>query len=440
MTKFTPLYAAIGLVTLSLSSVSFAESDLMEIYQQAVKADTGLIKSRNDEKIAKAQVDQGLARLLPSVNGSINYGASSQGDDEFDIQFDQGSVEYGVTVAQPVFYKNAFHYYDAFKERAKASKHLTQASEQGLMIEVANMYVSVLKAQNNMNLAKSELKAIERQLEQTEQRYEVGLVAITDVLDARASYDAVKVQLINSEIGYRNSLQNLATLVGKAPSALAGLPADFKIPKLQDITVDSWIDTAHKNNPGLLAQNKTLNYFDLSHQAKKSEMLPTVDASLSYNYTDYMEENAIAGFEDGGRTTFGIRVSIPIYSGGQRKAEILEAGLNQNSALQDLELNKRNIDVNIRSLFSQVQSSLANIDAQKQVVTSRESALQATEVGYEVGTRNIVEVLNAQKNLFGAQLQYQTAKYDHLLLQLQLKQAAGILSEKDLQLINGLLI
>lgn len=417
---------------LGLSSLTYAQTDLLSLYQRALDADTTLASTQNSEKIAQAQVDQGLARLLPNVTGSVAYSADSRGaSDTLDIQFDDATTTYGVTVSQPLFYMNALHYYDAFKERAVGSQLNTEAAKQNLMVQVADAYFKVLKAQDNLQLVEKEVEAVQRQLDQTEQRYQVGLAAMTDVLDARATFDSTRVNRINAESQYHNALQSLATLMGQAPESLKPFPEQINLPAHNtERNADAWVKQALTEHPSVLAQVQNTLYAEKSYQAKKAEVLPTVDASFQYQESDQDASSYSA---------LSIRVSVPIYSGGQKKAERLESGLNHNSALQQLEQVRRNTELNVRTMYRLVETNLANIDAQKQLLTSRESALRATQVGYEVGTRNIVEVLNAQRALFAARLQYRTAHYDYLLNSLKLKQAAGAITQQDLEALNALL-
>lgn len=413
-------------VLLLTTGQAVAGSNLIDIWQQSKDADTGLATAGIQEDIAQIQVDQGLARLLPTINGSASYAFSGS---DFDIQWGDGALGYGVTIAQPVYHQNALYYYDAFKERAHGTSYSTENNEQSLMLNVTKQYFTVLRSQDSVVLSEAELRAVERQLEQTEKRYDVGLVAITDVLDAQASHISSRVNLITAQGNYQNSLQSLTVLTGQLPDSVAALPAQFDIPVVNGSSVKFWIKTAETSHPALMAEKQNLKFMALSKLAKKSERLPTVDASYSYNYSDANDATS----------TFRVGVSIPIYSGGQRSAELIEAGLNLNASEQRFEQIRRNIELNIRLIHRKLSTDALNLEAQEQAVKSRESALKATEVGYEVGTRNIVEVLNAQRALFATKLQYRMAQYDLLIGQLELKQAAGSLREKDLVQLNNLL-
>jgi len=419
------LAALLAFITAPVS----ANSDLLDIWQLSRNSDTSLAVANIQEDISNVQVDQGLARLLPNVSGNSSYTYSG---DDFNIQWDQGNLVYGLTVAQPLYYQNAFYYYDAFKQKATGRGYLTAAAEQNLMLNVLEHYFNVLRAQDTVKLGEAELRAVERQLEQTEKHYEVGLVAITDVLDAQASHISSKVSLITAQGNHQNSLQALAVLTGELPDSVAALPELIQIPEVDMMTIEQWIQTAESQHPALMAEQKNLDFLTLSKKAKSSERLPTLDAV--YSYSDNEASN-------GGIPTssFRLGVNIPIYSGGKLSAEVIEAGLSLNAAEQGYEQLRRNIELNLRLVHRKISTDKLNLQALDQAVKSRESALKATEVGYEVGTRNIVEVLNAQRALFAVKLQHRMAQYDLIIDQLKIKQAAGSLSETDLSDLNILL-
>ncbi|AJQ93920.1 TolC family outer membrane protein [Gynuella sunshinyii] len=431
----------LALLLAGTASMSYAESDLISLYNQAVESYPSLIINTNDEKIAQSQAKQGLALLMPNVEGSVSYGASSSaGDNDADVRFDKGVMKYKVELTQAIFNLYAIKLYDAFKENVTATKYETLSTQQTMMVSVAENYFSVLTAKDTVESVQSQLEAVKRQLEQTEQQYEVGLAAITDVLDAQASYDATQVSLIEAEATYDTALQNFAVLTGQIPDKLKVLPKEVTLPAVESGSVSEWVSVALKTHPDVRSVTQTAKYVEKSYGANKANRLPTLAGSVSYTYSDYMKENALLGTEDNGVTEVGISLTVPIYTGGKTSAEILEAGLNYNSALQNLELTKRNVELEVRQAHRQLTADIANVAAQKKAVESSSKALDATQVGYEVGTRNIVEVLSAQSTLFSSKLSFQTAQYDYLLDILKLKQAAGVITEDDLVSLNNMLI
>ncbi len=424
------------------ATFTLAQDDLMSIYQQALQSNTDLAVAENNQEIAESFVDQGLARLLPDISGQVGWRA---GGKDFDVDWDNNTTAYSITLKQALFNLQAFEAYNAGKTNAKAAESTLSDTKMSLMVDSVVNYLDVLTAFDNLNLAKAELTAVERQLEQTEQRYEVGMVAITNVLEARASFDASKVNLITAETNYDLALQKLALLTGSVPTNIKKLPESFKIPELPKQKVSDWVNAAMENNPSLTSVELNADYLDQLYGTKKAERFPTLGLEVTYEYLDYAEEFRsrdpyIPSRLDNGSTSVGIQLSVPIYTGGRLKSETLQSGLEYNNALQTLEGAKRNVELQVRTLVSTVENNKRTIEAQALAVESMKSALKATEVGYEVGTRNIVEVLDAQRQMFATELGYRVALYDLIKNQITLKQAVGVLSVNDLNAINLLLV
>lgn len=425
-----------------LSAAALAQVSLSEVYQQALVNDPTLTIQQLNEETASAQVRSGRSELLPKVNASASYevSGSCQGADlQFAPNFDYcQSVSARITASQNIFALAAVDAYEALKLNASRAEIETEAGRQNLMVRVAEAYVNVLRAQEARDSSASQLRAVERQFQQTEQRYEVGLVTITDVLDAQATLDQTRVALIRSESQYDIALQNLYVLTGSVPEAVLSLSADFPIVLPEDNAVEEWVAYALNNHPDVLAARKGLESGERELQARRNNRLPVVSANASVNYGENLRNGL--DFEDRVSSSVSLSVSIPLYTGGATQSQIVTTGLRNNIAEQQLELLKRNIRVQVTNLYREVRTSVQNVSAQQQVVRSRESALQATEVGYEVGTRNIVEVLNAQQALFAARQAYANARFDFLLNNLRLKQAAGQLREADLDSIDRFLV
>lgn len=424
------------------SASAMAQVSLSEVYEQALVNDPTLTIQQLNSETASAQVRSGRSELLPRVNASASYevsgscaGASLQFAPNFD---DCQSVGARITASQNIFALAAIDAYEALKLNATRAEIETEAARQTLMVRVAEAYVDVLRAQEARDSSASQLRAVDRQFQQTEQRYEVGLVTITDVLDAQATLDQTRVALIRAESQYDIALQNLYVLTGSVPESVLALSADFPIVLPEDSTVAEWVAFALDNHPDVLAAQKGLESGERELQARRNNRLPVVSANASINYGDDPTDGL--DFEDRVSSSISLSVSVPLYTGGATQSQIVTTGLRNNIAEQQLELLKRNIRVQVTNLYREVRTSVQNVSAQQQVVRSRESALQATEVGYEVGTRNIVEVLNAQQALFAARQAYANARFDYLLNNLRLKQAAGQLRQADLDNIDRFLV
>ncbi len=427
--KAIPLFIA----ALAASTSVLASTNLTEIWQQAKQADTNIATAEYQAQISELQIQQGLARLLPTVSASSSYRAIGQ---DLDLKWGDGALKAGISISQPVYHQNALYFYDALKVKAGSGVYSIDAAKQSLMMSVTDAYFNALKAEDRVLLSEAELYAVQRQMEQTQKRYDVGLVAQTDVLDAKSSYATAKVNLITAQGTLDNSMESLAVLANTMPADISRLPDSLSIPMLDAAGVDIWIDLANKLHPTLLVDRQNLKYLALNQKSKKSENLPTVDASFTSDYSDLFDTGSASS---GITSVFSLSVRLPLYDGGTLSSAIIENGININISMQRAEQNRRNIELNIRQIYRKIQTDVSNLNALLQAVESREGSLKATQAGYDVGTRNIVEVLNAQRATYAAKLNYRMAQYDIILGQLKLKQAAGVLSETDLADINGLL-
>ncbi|MFG1496957.1 TolC family outer membrane protein [Saccharospirillum sp. HFRX-1] len=426
-----------GALTLVVTSGAWAQVSLMDVYHQALDKDPEIAVQRLNQENAAVQVQSGLSRLLPSVNAEAGWSASSaceargQADYQLNPDFENcQAASASISVSQNLFALAAVDAYSALKLNASRVEIQTEAAMQDLMVRVAEAYLNVLRAQDARDSIAAQLAAVERQFEQTEQRYEVGLVTVTDVMDAQATLDETRVALIQARNSASTALQNLSVLIGETPDSVLTLGDELPVEMPAEGELKDWVDFALANHPDVLAAEQGLASGQKELQARRNNRLPVLSANASMRYSDPLVDGT--DFSERTTSTVALSLSIPIYTGGATSSEILTTGLNNNIAEQNLELLKRSISVQVTNLYHQVQTDVQNIQAQAQVVASRESALEATQVGYEVGTRNIVEVLNAQQALFQARQAYSEARYNYVFDRLQLKEAAGQLSEADL--------
>jgi len=428
-----------GALALVVTSGAWAQVSLMDVYRQALDKDPEIAVQRLNQENAAVQVQSGLSQLLPSVNAQAGWSANSTcsttqqagADYQLSPDFENcQSTSASISVSQNLFALAAVDAYSALKLNASRVEIQTEAAMQDLMVRVAEAYLNVLRAQDARDSIAAQLAAVERQFEQTEQRYEVGLVTVTDVMDAQATLDETRVALIKARNSASTALQNLSVLIGETPDSVLTLGDELPVEMPAEGELQDWVDFALANHPDVLAAEQGLASGEKELRARRNNRLPVLSANASVNYQDDPTDGL--DFDEKLGSSVGLSLTIPLYTGGATASEILTTGLNNNIAEQNLELLKRSISVQVTNLYHQVQTDVQNIQAQAQVVASRESALEATEVGYEVGTRNIVEVLNAQQALFQARQAYSEARYNYVFDRLQLKEAAGQLSEADL--------
>ncbi|MEX2320097.1 MAG: TolC family protein, partial [Saccharospirillum sp.] len=281
----------IASITLALASAgAWAEVSLMDVYQQALDNDPELAIQSLNQRVSAVQVESGFSELLPSVNGSMGYdvGSSCAGTDyQFGPNFeDCSTVSARVSASQNLFALAAIDAYEALKLNASRVDIETVAAQQALMVRVAEAYISVLRAKEGLDSAQTQLRAVERQAEQTEQRYEVGLVTVTDVLDAQATLDQSRVALISANSEYDIALQNLSVLTGEVPESVMAIGTRLPISMPVENGQDRWINYALENHPSILAAQKGLESGERELQARRNNRLPVLSANASVSYSD----------------------------------------------------------------------------------------------------------------------------------------------------------
>ena len=410
---------------------------LMEVYEKALSYDSDLAAARAARQAREAAVDESRAPLLPQIDafGESSYTERNTMDGELTAH------EYGLQLSQPLFRANAWYGFQASQKQSEVAAAELSRAEQVLILEVAEQYFNVLRAKDELDTARAQEAALRRQWEQARERYDVGLVATTEVEEARAGYDASRSQRIAAESQLDIERQSLARLTGQYPQALERLETDFPIDSPEPDDPDAWAKTAVEQNWELRAQQLTVAASREQLSAARSEHLPTLDlsASIRRQHQDYDFEQTAAGPGDTGfgdyprtDTTIGLSLNVPLYSGGGTQAGVRRVRAETEQARRELDTVRRNVRLDARSLFRQITTNIQTLEAQRQTIISSRSALDATRAGYEVGTRNIVEVLDAEQNYYVALRDYANARYDYVLNTLRLKQTAGTLSPQDL--------
>lgn len=391
-----------------------------------------------DQQIA----NQGRSALLPSITATYGHyrndneiketSSTPSTDTEFDSEITT------VALAQPLFRVDSWYTY----KEGKASTDIGQANfeqaRQDFVLRVAQGYFGVLRAWDNWVSAKAEEKAIGRQLDQTKERFDVGLVPATDVEEAQATYDLTQVNLILARQQYDISLDQLETLSGQQWETLAELQKQLPMEGPEPADMTAWIEKAQAQNPGVLAamHNATLS----EHTAKRQlgAQLPQVQLVAQYQHSHLSPEDdpLPLGLDSSKNKQIGIEVSVPVFQGGGLNSRRKEAALRADAADYQYQQALRDVVQQTRATYRTVESDALRVKARAQAIRSTRSALDATQSGYEVGTRNVVDVLNAQRALFAAERDYSNARYDYILNSLALKSTTGELQQEDLDAVN----
>jgi outer membrane protein len=419
--------------TLMLGSATLHAEDLLDVYRMAQESDPTLRAAEAGNQAAQQGRAQSRAALLPQLNASANM-TQHQREIAGGASTDYESTGYSISLVQSLYHHDYYKQLkvaDAGIARANAQY---EAARQGLILRVAEAYFGLLAAQDNLTTAEATQRAIAQQLRQTQQRFEVGLTAITDVHEAQAGYDGA----VAAEIAARNSLdiarEALREITGQEPLAPATLQEAMPLLTPDPADIGQWVEKASTQNLTLIAAEAAARAAAEELNRREAGHYPTLDLVASHGYSDTTDDPS--GYEVD-TTSIGVQLSVPIYSGGRTTAQSREARALYAQAQESLEAQRRATVREVRSAYLGITAGISQVLARKQALSSAQTALQATQAGFEVGTRTAVEVLNAQQVRYGAQRDYARSRYDYLLASLRLKQAAGSLSEEDIALVNG---
>ena len=441
------LVVVIFAIPAAIVQAAEGSQNLIDLYQAALSNDPAWAAARSANTAAQEKSVQGKALLLPTI--SLNADASHS---ETNVEYiGTGSVfrnagreyfdsrTYAVQISQPLFrMDNIVRYQQSKVEVTLADKQLMLA-QQKLMLRVSQAYFDVLLAQDKIELVSAQKSAIVRQLEQAKANFEVGTATITDVNEAQARHDLTVAQ----EIAYTNELavkkHAVQSVIGKMPQTLASVRPDLKTSLPEPDDMEKWVELAEQNNLELNIQQQAFEIASKEVTRANAGHLPTLDAVGSY--TDTYADGGVSGFgNDLQNTTVGLRLQIPIYQGGAVSSRAREAVANKQKAQEDVEVVRRKADLDTRGAYLSVASGVAQVKANEQALASSQSQLDSTNLGYEVGVRTSVDVLNAQQQYYSVKRDLLQARYSYLLSTIKLKSATGMLNEADLAVVNQQLL
>lgn len=438
----------IGVACAASSTFSFAE-DLLSVYEQAKANDPLVLKAQAQFNASKEGIEQARAVLLPQISA---YGNFSDGEDERISDGSNGpagsiysleseNTTFGANLSMEIYHHSSWLRLSNAKKSSHQSDVNFEAAKQDLVVRVTEAYFNVLSAKDDMEFAEAEKTAIERQLEQTKQRYSVGLTAVTAVHEAQAQYDNAVTAVIRAENNVFNAEEALRVITNVYPRNLSALNTErFSASRPIPDSANEWQQTAEAKNLDLIAQKISVDIAKENINIAKSGHYPTIDLNGSYSTSETTVDSAFSSEFKGPEMdshSIGIRINVPIYSGGATSSAVRQAQSNYVAASQDLAQTHRNVVRNARNSYNTVIASVSGIKALEQSVTSAESALKATEAGFEVGTRTIVDVLDSTQNLYNAKRNLSSTRYGYIQAILGLKRAGGTISEQDIRDINS---
>ena len=426
-------------------------ASLLEIYQQAFQGDPQIHEAEARRLAALEAKPQARGVLLLQIGFGGSWTDSSSSGTEivandpvpFDSSNDQEVTEWGFTLSQSLFrWDQIVNMKRADKTIARAEA-VREAAQQELIIRVAQRYFDVLAAEDRLNSITADREAIARQLEQAKQRFDVGLIAITDVQESQAAYD----QSVANDIGARRSLATarefLREITGEYVQELNAPGDDFPLPTPEPNDEKVWVDMSLSQNLVLVASRLDEELARDEISFRRTGHYPTLELVARVGERDNSGARTLLGsdpidFETTGRSdSIGIQFNLPLFAGGGTSSRVKEAVYLHRASREQLQRVTRETERQARDSYLGVLAEIARVNALKQAVASSQTALQATQAGYEVGTRTIVEVLNSQFSLFVAITNYYQSRYDYILNALRLKQAAGTLQVQDLEKIDA---
>lgn len=410
--------------------------DLWQVYQLAEDSDPTLKAAYSAYQANKQSLPLAISQMIPNLSASYNTtGTNSTAN----FRGNYNTENYSLNLSQPLYHPEHWAQLDQARHVVKGAYATYYSATQNLMIRVSQQYFAILGAIDDLNFTQAQRKAFARQLEQTKQRFEVGLIAITDVEEARARHDKAVAEEIAAQNAVADQYEKLREIIGIPVKEITLFEPTKTLPLLapNPAQQETWVETAQQSNPDVIAATEVAAQakaaigtqvaghfpkFDLTGQLQRSKGAPPFPFNqLAYN------------------RVLALNVSVPIFSGGGVYARTQEASARFCEAKEKLEVQKRSVDSATRQAYRGVLTTMSEVDALAQTVVSSKSALQATLAAYEVGTRTMVDVLDAESNLLNAERVHAKARYNYLFQGLKLKQAAGILTAEDICAVNAVI-
>lgn len=463
MNKFSRFRLTALSVALSslFASTNLHADTLRDIYELAVKNDAKLKAAEATYKVNIETEQQAKSRLLPQISGEANYGKIDREQDSLSLtsltppvvgdintQTDTTNKSWGVSLTQALIDLPAWFSFKSGRVVGEQAKAQFSADQQDLIVRVADAYFTVLRQWDNLQVSLAEEHTHRRQLDQAQQRFDVGLVAITDVHEARAAHDASYALRLADEGALASAYETLSTFTGQTHANLSLLNKEFPVVEPSPNDRAAWVNFALNSNYSLKAARLAMEAAQDNATSKRWEHAPKLTGSLNYQKEDISgsqdtNPTSLLSFPPDAETTTKsamLHLTVPIYSGGYTSSAQRQAAAQYNAALERKTDTERTIIQGTRARHIAANTDVQRVKARSQSIVSSQSALDATKAGYEVGTRNIVDVLQTQRLYFAAQRDYANARYDYVLDMLRLKQVAGTLTPQDINDLNDWLV
>ncbi|HNL95773.1 MAG TPA: TolC family outer membrane protein [Accumulibacter sp.] len=443
--KSNPLRFAVGLAALCAASGALA-ADLMQVYRDALSYDAQYAAARATAAAGRERLPQALAGLLPSVNatGSTYWNGShydyrpggSSATQSYRNRYNTNS--YGASLTQPLFRWQNWVQYDQAKLLVMQAEATFAQAGQELIVRVAQAYFDVLFASENLRAVQAEKTAIGQQLEQAKKNFEVGTATITDTYESQSRFDLARAKEIAAESELEVKRYALRALIGNEPGELNRLKDKAVVQPPQPASMEPWVEAAERDSFLVQAQQAAAEAAGRAVEVSRAGHYPTLDVVANYSANNSPGQFGIGEIDTRTRQ-LGLQLNIPIFQGGAVNSRTREAAAKRDAELSALDNARRNSALNARQAYLGVVSGLAQVRALEAALVSGLSSLESNRLGYEVGVRINIDVLNAENQVYVTRRDLAKARLDTLLAQLKLKAAVGALGEADLEQINALL-
>jgi outer membrane protein len=427
---------------LALPATEALGQDLQQVYRDAKSYDAVYAAARQSLRAGLEKLPQGRALILPTLNLSANATNTRIETDPHNSSVapntlrDGRSYGYSLSFSQPVFRRqNTLQYSQAEFQVKQAESTFGQAG-QDLIVRVAQAYFDVLAAQDTLALVQAQKAAISEQLAQAKRNFEVGTATITDTHEAQARFDLSASQEIAAQSDLETKRRALQQVAGKEYQGLKPLRTQVKLTPPNPASMESWVELAEKQGYPVQIQESTTEIAALEAKRTAAGHYPTVDLVASYGWTSQTASQLSAISSNVTNGSFGLQLGVPLYQGGGISSREREAAALYEKSKQDLENVRRSQALTARQTYLTVTNGIAQVGALEQALVSSQSALDSNKLGYEVGVRINIDVLNAQQQLFSTRRDLAVARYNTITNHLKLKAAAGSLREEDLEEVN----
>jgi outer membrane protein len=451
-------------IAFALSSLAFLSSaawskDLLGVYEDALKSDPTIREAEANRRASREARPQAFSQLLPQLNGTGEISRSKSDGNTTQTQVDQNTgrpvivnfpyktttdtTQWQVQLRQSVFSWANWQTLKQANHQVAQAEADYQAAEQDLILRVSQRYFDVLSAKDNVDAEQAAQEAISRQLDQANKRFEVGLIAITDVQEAKAARDSATAAVIAAKRSLSTAEELLREYTDAAYSELSRPNDTMPLNSPQPSDAEKWVELSMEQNLSLISSRLAADIARDNVSIARSGHLPTLDIVASHGDVDNEDTRDVSGARvgtdlpsDSKNDSIGLQVTVPLFSGGLTSSRVRQSQFQWIAAKERMTRVSRQTERAARDAYLGVISEISRVQALKQALESSQTALKATEAGYEVGTRTAVDVLTSRQTLVRAQTDYARSRYDYILNVIQLKLAAGNLDRDTLREVN----